>query len=199
MAAKSPDPEVVQQARELVAAGCSLREAAKVLGTTAPTIKRWIERPAELDAVASEPPPARASSAPPAAALPAHMFTPDAPPLVALNADDPIGLVKQLIRELHAQIHADRVAGARGVTVSSSIATLEKLTKTLKQLEEGERKTADGITVSAAELARVKASLAERVTAICNRPLMCARCSRELSVFYGTGLTEAELNAEPAA
>jgi hypothetical protein len=127
------------------------------------------------------------------------MRAPKAEPLADVDVDDPIALVKQLIREQRQAMHDDRAAGTRGTAISSAAAVLEKLTKTLKQLEEGERKTADGITVSAAELARVKASLAERVTAICNRPLMCARCSRELSVFWGTGLTEAELNAEPAA
>lgn len=179
------DPELIERARELVALGCSLREAAITLGVSAPTIKRWIE----------EPPPERPPSAPPPADLPAHMRPPEAPPLVAVDPNDPIALVKQLIKEQREAIHADRASGARGTAVSSAVATLEKLVKTLKQLEESERKTNDGITVSAAELARIEASLAERIKAICNRPLCCSQCSRALSVFWGTGVTESELEA----
>lgn len=127
------------------------------------------------------------------------MHTPEAPPLEYVNPDDPVALVKQLIKEQRAAMYADRQAGARGTAISSAAATLEKLVKTLKQLEEGERKQSDGIVVSSAELARIHASLAERIRSICNRPLLCAECSRSLSVFWGTGLTEAQLNAESAA
>lgn len=188
-----PDPALVAQARELIALGASLREAAATLGVTAPTIKRWIDAPAE-------PPPERPASAPPPPAeLPAHMKPPEVAPLVAVDPDDPIALVKQLIREQREAIYADRASGARGQSVSSGAAVLEKLVKTLKQLEEGQRKESEGIVISAAEIARIETSLAERIRAVCNRPLLCAQCSRELSVFWGTGLTEAALNADSDA
>ncbi len=186
-----PDPDRVAQARELIALGASLREAGHTLGVSAPTIKRWIE--------ADAPP---TPSIPPAA-LPAHMQPPEAPaPLVAVDPDDTIAFVKQLIREQRAAIHEDRSQGARGTAVSSSVAALEKLVKTLKQLEDGERKAADGVLIPTAEVERIQASLAERIKANCARPLMCASCSRSLNVFWGTGLSEAELDAgektEPA-
>jgi hypothetical protein len=196
----TPNPEIVAQARELVAMGCSHRTAGETLGVTGTTIARWLAEPPS----AKPPAPAVSPSAmppPPSAppALPAHMFTPAAeglaPAHAPVNVDDPIALVKQLIREQHEQIHRDRAAGARGTSVSSAVATLEKLTKTLKQLEESDRKAGDGVTISSAEQARIEASLAERIRANCNRPLLCNRCSRELSVFFGTGMTEAELNA----
>jgi predicted transcriptional regulator len=174
-----PDPVIVDQARELRRVGCSFREIGDTLGVTAPTVKRWLDEPE------SEPPAPRSPL--PAPSLPAHMHTPEAPALVPVNTDDPIALVKQLIREQHAQIHADRAAGGRGTSISSAVATLEKLTKTLKQLEEADRKSGDGITISGSDVARIRDSLEARVTAICNRPLLCANCSRALSVHYGTG------------
>jgi predicted transcriptional regulator len=177
-----PDPEIVDQARELRRVGCSFREIGDTLGVTAPTVKRWLDEP---EAAATAQPPSVPTL--PAPSLPAHMHTPEAPPLVPVNTDDPIALVKQLIREQHAQIHMDRAAGGRGTSISSAVATLEKLTKTLKQLEEADRKAGDGITISGSDVARIRDSLEARVTAICNRPLLCANCSRALSVHYGTG------------
>jgi hypothetical protein len=183
-------PEIVAQARELVRVGCSLKDAGDTLGVSAMTIKRWIDAPAEPPSAPPQPP----SDPPPAVTLPAHMAPP--PPMPVLeDISDPIELVRQLIREQRAAIQADRLSGnTRGA--ASNAATLERLVKSLKQMESTAKDDGDGIRVSNAELARVRASLAERVTAICNRPLMCARCSRELSVFWGTGLTEAELVAE---
>jgi hypothetical protein len=83
--------------------------------------------------------------------------------------------------------------------MGSLAATVSKLSVTMRQLDAAAQASADGITVSAAEVARIEASLAERIKAICNRPLLCAECSRELSVFWGTGLTEAALNADSDA
>ncbi len=162
------------------------------------TISRWLKKAAPAPAVLEiAPPPAPAPALPSSTLpLPAHMSAPEAPKHEAVNVDDPIALVKQLIREQHAQIHADRASGARGTSVSSAVATLEKLTKTLKQLEESDRKAGDGITISSTELARIEASLDERIKANCARgELRCAKCSRELSVLWGTGLTELELDA----
>ena len=195
------DPQLVAQAIELVRIGCSYRDAGQTLGVTAPTVMRWVK---EAESVPpprepSAPPPAPPSAAPPpAVTLPAHMAPPPAVPFEPVNTTDPIELVRQLIREQHAAIQADRQSGnTRGA--ASNAATLERLVKSLKQMENAARGEGDGIRVSNAELARVRDSLAERVTAICNRPLLCAQCSRELSVFWGTGLTEAQLNAESAA
>jgi hypothetical protein len=181
-----PDPELVAQARELVAMGASLREAAHTLGVSAPTIKRWIEsEPAER--------PAPPSLAP--AALPAHMKPPEAPPIVPLDTSDPRRMVEQLIGDIYSMIQSNRASGDTR-QMGSLAATVSKLSVTMRQLNEAAQSAADGVTVSAAEVARIEASLAERIRAICNRPLLCSECSRELSVFWGTGLTEAALNAD---
>jgi hypothetical protein len=176
-----PDPELVAQARELIAMGASLREAARTLGVTAPTIKRWIDEPAgEIPA-----------------ALPAHMKPPEAPPIVPLDTSDPRRMVEQLIGDIYSMIQSNRASGDTR-QMGSLAATVSKLSVTMRQLDAAAQAAADGITVSAAECARIEASLAERIKAICNRPLLCSECSRELSVFWGTGLTEAALNADPA-
>jgi transposase-like protein len=177
------DPELVAQARELVAMGASLREAARTLGVSAPTIKRWLE-----EAPASAPPPA-------SAALPAHMKPPEVPAITPLDTSDPRKMVEQLIGDIYSMIQHNRASGDTR-QMGSLAATVSKLSVTMRQLNEAAQSAADGITVSAAEVARIEASLAERIKAICNRPLLCSECSRELSVFWGTGLTEAALNAD---
>lgn len=173
-----PDPELVAQARELVAMGASLREAAATLGVSAPTIKRWIE---------AEPEP----SAPlPPAALPVHMRPPEPPPPLAdVDLDDSIALVKQLIQEQRATIRAQQAAGVHGTSASSAAAVLEKLVKTLKQLQDGERKAGDGITVSAAEFGAAQADLDAKLAARIERGgvIRCADCERALSVAFGLG------------
>ncbi len=187
-----PDPELVAQARELVAMGASLREAAHTLGVSPPTIKRWIE-----SEPADRPAPALPAPALPAPALPAHMKPPEAPAIVPLDTSDPRRMVEQLIGDIYSMIQSNRASGDTR-QMGSLAATVSKLSVTMRQLDAAAQSAADGITVSAAECARIEASLAERIRAICNRPLLCAECSRELSVFWGTGLTEAQLNADSA-
>jgi hypothetical protein len=182
-----PDPVVVDQAFELFEAGCSHSEIARALGVTSRTIGRWLTE-LKPTAAASAPAP-EAPPPPPIAEMPAHMRSPEPPPFKPVDPSDTIGLIKQLIAEQHAQIHADKAAGLRGTPVSSAVATLEKLTKTLKQLEEAERKGGDAITVSAADYAAACADLESKVRAYAERGgvLRCADCNRALSIQWGLG------------
>ena len=171
----APDPDLVQAAHELSRAGTSNAEIGEILGVTEAAIRRWLKRPAPSP-----------SSAPP----PAHM-PPPAAVSVAPLASDPIELVRQLICEQHAAIQADRQSGnMRGA--ASNAATLERLVKSLKQLEQANTADADVLKVSRADVARVREDLRGRVTAICNRPLLCSECARALSVRWGTGATVAD-------
>lgn len=170
------DPDDVAKAAELRALGCSFREIGQTLGVTATTVKRWLD----------EPPPAPANTPP--AALPAHMAVALAPPVVPLDMSDPVAMIAQLIAEQHAAIAADRAAGNMRA-VSSNMSTLERMTKTLKQLQAGAADDANTVRISRAEISKIEDSLRERVAAICNRPLLCAECSRKLSVQWGVGVT----------
>lgn len=178
-----PDPELIVQARELVKLGASLREAAHTLGVSAPTIKRWIEsEPAEAPALAP-------------AALPAHMKPPEAPAIVPLDTSDLRASIESTLQRVNAMLQANMAAGDSR-QAGSMVATMGRMMTELRQLQRAEREDADGVLVPSAEVERIKAALQERIKAQCNRPLLCAQCSRELSVFRGTGLTEAALNAD---
>jgi hypothetical protein len=176
--------------------GASLREAAATLGVSAPTIKRWVESPADpapRAAPASAPP-----SAPPPAGLPAHMKPPEVSAIVPLDTSDPRRMVEQLIGDIYSMIQHNRASGDTR-QMGSLAATVSKLSVTMRQLNEAAQSAADGVVVSPADAAKSRDAMFQRIKAICNRPLLCTECSRELSVFRGTGLTEAALNAEDAA
>jgi len=190
MAKAHADDETKRMARELVAAGCSYRDAAETLGVTAPTIQRWVKGPAPKPPAPPSVAPARASEPPPEApTIPVHM-APVVPPVPVnvkpLDLTDGRAIVRQLIAEQHAAIQADRAAGnMRGA--SGNAATLERLVKSLKQMEQGAAEDSSAIKIARSDITAIKDNLRERVAAICNRPLLCAGCSRALSVFWGTG------------
>lgn len=173
-----PDPELVAKAVELVELGCSYRDAAETLGVTAPTIQRWVK------AAKQEPPP---SAPPPPAALPEHMRPPPIIVTQPLDVTDPVAAIRQLIQEQHAAIQADRAASnPRGA--ASNAATLERLMKTLKQLEAGEKRDAEVFSCSRAELALAEQTIEARIAALAARgEIRCCDCSRALSVEWGLG------------
>jgi transposase-like protein len=164
--------------------GASLREAARTLGVTAPTIKRWIEEPPTESAAPPSTPPA---------ALPAHMQPPEAAAMVPLDTSDPRKMVEQLIRDAADSIQRHRASGDSRQS-ASMMATIGKLVAEMRRLDAEARTSADGVVISAADAAKIEASLLERIKAQCNRPLMCSTCSRALSVYWGVGVSEQELD-----
>jgi hypothetical protein len=180
------DPELVERARELVALGASLGEAAETLGVSKPTIKRWIESPppaAPAERPASAPPP----SLPPAE-LPAHMKPPEAAPPAAPLPRDPLKMVEHLIDRLYLLLENNSAAGDTR-QMGSLAATISKLTVNLRQLLDQTRDAADGVHVSPGEFAAACADLDAKLAARIERGgvIRCADCERELSVALGLG------------
>jgi hypothetical protein len=176
------DLETRRQVFQLSEEGLSTRAIARVVGTSHTTVAR----------VLREPPP-------PPAELPAHM-APSAPlviPLDASSSDAPaLVVVRELLAEARAQFAA---ASACGDSASAQryARTAAGLTPVLARLEREDREVDGAVRISPGDAAKTRDAMFERIKSICNRPLLCAKCSRELSVFWGTGLsTEAELNAD---
>lgn len=184
MARPKPDPAIVAAALELVDADCSHADAAEAAGVTAGTIRQWLKR-------------RRVAPAP--VAVPDHMAPAPDVPVVPLTFTDPIALVRQLIAEQHAAIQTDRGSGnTRGA--ASNAATLERLVKSLKQMEAHAVADADKIVISTAELAQAEAMIEARIAALAVRgPIRCAECSRELSVAWGTEGLAAPSDTDPGA
>lgn len=168
-----PDPDLVKEAVELVAAGVSLEDAAAAAGVTEGTVRRWVKlaklAPAELVLEV----------------VPGHMAPPSVP-LAPLPFTDPIALVRQLIDEQRAAIQIDRVNGnLRGA--ASNASTLERLVKSLKQMESHASSDADTISFPRSELVRAEGTLDARIQAYAARgEIRCCDCGRALSVEWGT-------------
>lgn len=178
-----PNPELLARALELVDLGCSYRDAAETLGVTAPTIQRWVKI-------------ARQAPSPTPVALPEHMRPAPVAVTQLLDVTDPVAAIRQLIQEQHAAIQADRAASnPRGA--ASNAATLERLMKTLKQLEQANTSDAEVLKLPRAELALADQTIEARIAALAARgEIRCCDCSRALSVEWGLG---GATLADPAA
>lgn len=172
------DPEIVARALELLELGCSYREAGETLGVTAPTIQRWKK---ETAAAPPKPPP----SEPAPADLPAHMAPPPAVAALVVG-EDLIASTRAMVNRMLTRSAASESAGSYASAQRDS-RDAANLMIVLARLEKLGADDADVVRVTRADVAKIEESLKERIAAICNRPLLCAECSRALSVRWGTG------------
>lgn len=185
----APDPETLDAAYELTAAGASLREAGEALGVTEGTIRRWLKLPR------AAPAPAPASSAP--AVLPAHMAPPEVPSSEPIDVSDVRRLVQRLVTDVYGMIELNRANGVMTGT-SSMVASIGKLATTLKQLDAGAIADANVFSCPRSELLAAEATIDQRIAALALRMvpglaapggLRCCDCGRALSVQLGTAVT----------
>lgn len=90
-------------------------------------------------------------------------------------------LQQVLTAQQQAQASGDWVVAARHAKVASD------LTNTVARLESRANENRDAIVVTPTEVAEIEAKLTERVRAALERPLLCAHCSRQLSIDWGGG------------
>lgn len=140
---------------------------------------------------------------PPPTELPEHMRPPQPLTIAAPIPGEPDAPALVVVRELLAEARAQfAAASASGDSASAQryARTAAGLTPVLARLEREDREVDGAVRISPAEAAKIQDSMFERIKAITNRPgLRCAECDRKLSVYWGTGLTEAQLNAEDDA
>ncbi len=177
---RKPDPAIVELALDLIRGGSSFADAGEALDISEACVRNWCKK-AGVESHAAQ-------GLPAVTPIPEHM-RPAAPVAVTpISTADPIAMVEQMIRELHAQIQADKAVGMRGSAVSSSLATLQKWTQTLKQLRKDAQADADTLHFSRQQIDAARVKIRERQEAIASRgELRCAECSRRLSVQFGTG------------
>ncbi len=177
----SYDPEAIAFAVAAVKAGRSYRDVAEELAELGVqcshmTVKRWCAAaPKAAEAVRQAAPPIENSGA--------------AAPAPAATAEEPFDFEASLhamIRqaEIEARTH-DQASNPRGAQAAMRRAA--ELMKVLSQTEK--RKPADPnlLTFSRAEIDKAIADLTVRLEAMCSRGLLCADCSRKLSVRFGRG------------
>jgi hypothetical protein len=181
MAKPKPDPDLVKAALEAVAEGHSFRQIAEAVGSTEGSIRRW----AKLAGVRPRSPVTPESVA--AVALPAHMLpAPVGKPPPEIDPTDLLGSVRAMLADQSAQMADLRAVGnTRGAQAAA--ANMAKVALLLKQLESAQLEDATTLKIPRAELDQARAAIRARRDAIAARPIMCAECSRKLSVSQGLG------------
>lgn len=172
MTAPSTEAEILRMAGE----GVSHREIARRLGNVSrTTVARVVKRHAERKPAAAIAERARK--------VRAHMAPPDpiAPPS-AVDASAPaIDQVRALMADARAQLDAATAIGD-SITAQRCTRNSAALASVLARLERIEHADSDVLRISRAQIDEAIAGVYARVEAMLDRPLVCAKCSRELSV-----------------
>jgi hypothetical protein len=155
-------------------------------GVSEGTVRQWIKR--TKAAPTAPPPPA------PARRIPAHMAPPPPVEAVEVGHDQVAGLRAMMNRALKRSAEAEAAGNFASAQRDSRDAA--QMAVVLARLTRSEAEDRDVLRISRSEVAALEETLRERFAAILSRPLLCAKCSHDLSVEWGTG---GETHADPNA
>ncbi len=142
-------------------------EIARVAGVQARTIGRWVAEVAKEPA--STPQPARAPEPElPSSALPGGT----------------LDTMRQMLADTIAQSKAAKADGNH-TAAQRAMANATALANTIARLEKNMADNADELRISRAEIDEARATVRARLTALAERPILCADCGKELSLSYG--------------
>lgn len=184
--AKRVTAEVKQLAVEEYRKGRTLDELAEAADVDARTVARWVR-----EAAAPVAPPIAPA---PEAEAPAENAPPDEDE--EFDPDDSLAfnraIRKRMLREARsASAVGNHTAAQRFLRDAAGVAN------TIARLERDQRANADTLHVTRAEIDKAIEKVEERVKAIASRPLLCAQCSRALSIEMATD-EKGEDENEPA-
>lgn len=170
-----PDPVKVRAALERAASGQSAPEIARALHVSARTVLNWVERYGEP--AAPEPPP---------------LAPPEAPPAEPEDEDEPddgassLERMRRMMRDLQRDA---RVARKRGNLRDAQRILRDSvaLSATIARLEKAQQADGGAVHASRADIEAALQRHRENVRQLCERPLLCAHCGRELSIKWGQG------------
>lgn len=151
----------------MMRSGSTLVQAAEAVGVSPATVMRW-ER-----------------EAPPAP----HVLAPDSP-----AAASDAALASELRDMMRGNMAASKQLRAEGrMREATAFARgAGELAPVIARIEAAQTQDPDALRFTRSELARAEASILDRAKKICDRPLLCAECSRALSVEWGLGTSASE-------
>lgn len=175
---KPPDAETLAVVAGALADGISVRDMARTLGVTKMTISRWMRAYAETPAGRAAAFVKRKAAPPPA---------PEASP----EGEDDEPFLATLQRLMRGYTRRMRECEAIGDTTTAQKIgrDAEALARTIARVQKGDAANADTFSIPRADIDATMDALRERVKAILDRALLCAECSRALSVAWGRGET----------
>ena len=159
-------PEQIVRVRELAATGMSARAIGRDVGLSHVTVSKL------LRADSRKPPQGEA-------AVPADKTAEPTPD------ESHLDFARRCMRESQAIARAARAAGNFAAAQKASRDTAQ-YAAIVARLERTAIAEADLLRFSRAQIDEAMAALVDRVAAMCDRPLLCASCSRALSVEWGT-------------
>jgi formiminotetrahydrofolate cyclodeaminase len=162
---------------EAVRAGGSLRDVAaavsNAIGETIShvTIRRWVKEAelrgdVEVEAHDSEPPPEEEQAE-------------------AIEGDTLAVTREMMARALRRATNAEKSGNYTAAQRAGRDAA--DLAKVVARLERLKGEDGDAVHISRGAVAELMSTVRARVEAILERPLLCAHCSRQLSIDWGTG------------
>jgi hypothetical protein len=154
----------------VVTGGASFRQAADMVGVTAPTVKRWVDQ-AKAEVPAAAPP----QPIPPPGTPPAGAAEPDPLP----DDGDPVKTIRATMARMHAMAVKLETAGnfAGAAQAHKKIADM---VPSLLRAEKAARVDGDGIHVTREAIAEARDAVREKVKAMAAQPRVCAECRRKI-------------------
>jgi transposase-like protein len=181
---KKTSPEVIAAAVQSVREGHSYASVAEAAGVTEITVGRWVRAARGPD----EPKPLPIAQRAKVLLDKAHGATDPGPELPPpgppIDPTDLPGTLRSMMAQLLQDADRMRREGYEAKAVAA-MAAAGRLAPTLKQLEAIAADGADMIRISQADIRALKVKMLERFKAICDRPLLCAKCNRELATEWG--------------
>jgi transposase-like protein len=168
-----PAPDALVANREnaiaLLERGGTLRSVARQLEISHSTIKRWADEVGGVAAIHARVAASRATPAPAAA------------PVVAPAPAVGDGLSKlREVRDMYLELAANAHRAGDYTLEARALRDAGKAANDVARIEASLSGEDDDIVIHRADLERAQESLAERLRTLADRPIVCARCSREL-------------------
>lgn len=176
-------------AAELTGLGCPVKfntiaywERKARAGQARPSVPAESERPPPVPSV---PKPARGNLT---QALAARGEKPAPPPAPTIDPTDTLGTLRELVRSMFVQAAAVKLSNPKlSATLTRSASDV---LNTIARVEKGQAEAEDLLRITRKQIAEARAGALERFQALCARAqaaggLLCARCSRQLSIEWG--------------
>jgi len=186
MPRKPPDPEIVKLALEAVRSGQAQAEVARLAEVSEGTIARWIKvYGASAPAVVPSP------AAPPRMqeeqrAMPLAEVNTLVQPIEEDQGVSEIDKLRQTRRSLEAMAGEAREVGSYS-TAAKLMRDAAGLAPVISRLLKAEAEADDVLRISRKDIALARISQRDKEAQILSRPLLCAQCSRALSVAFVQG------------
>ena len=189
-----PDPTLVALVFDTLKTGASVRDVAEGAGITESCVKQWVKRygkgdpalsprttiPAALAARAA----ARTEGAPaPAEGAPPSVFA-------SLPADASALERNRAMQAEQLRLADEAFAVGNYSAAQRAMRDASNLSLVIARIEREQRSDDDMLHISRADIATARDAYRERVRALLARPLLCAHCSRELSIAWVSGDSE---------